>query len=91
MFQLNKRWSGVYGFSKLDGFAGRDATLRKFEKFTLDHQGFQALYAETLMSREEFCHMFPRQIYDKVGVKMPFKTKVFLSLHMFKRRGMWIR
>lgn len=72
---------GVYGFSKLDGFAGRDATLRKFEKFTLDHQGFQALYAETLMSREEFCHMFPRQIYDKARDVDPLNKEAFPDVY----------
>jgi hypothetical protein len=49
---------GVYGFSTIPTFAGRDKTLRLFEKFTLDHGGYQALYAETLMSYEEFCKMF---------------------------------
>ena len=57
---------GVYGFSTLEKFAGRDKTLRRFEKFTLDHFGFQALYAETLMNYNEFCTMFPRAIYDQV-------------------------
>ena len=71
MFQLNKRWSGVYGFSKLDGFAGRDATLRKFEKFTLDHGGQQATYAQTYMSREQFRDMFPRGLYDSVTDRLP--------------------
>ena len=57
---------GVYGFSHLPDFAGRDKTLRKFEKFTLKHNGFQALYAETLMSFDEFCTMFPWVLYDQV-------------------------
>ena len=59
---------GVYGFSTIPTFAGRDKTLRLFEKFTLDHGGYQALYAETLMSHEEFCQMFAeyRQQYEQV-------------------------
>ena len=57
---------GVYGFSEMENFDGRDKTLRKFEKFTLENNGFQALYAETLMSHEEFCTMFPRSVYDQV-------------------------
>ena len=59
---------GVYGFSTIPTFAGRDKTLRMFEKFTLDHGGYQALYAETLMSYEEFCQMFAeyRKQYEKV-------------------------
>ena len=57
---------GVYGFSHLPNFSGREKTLRSFEKFTLTHKGFQALYAETLLNYEEFCQMFPREIYEKV-------------------------
>ena len=57
---------GVYGFSGSEKFEGRDKTLRKFEKFTLENLGFQALYAETLMSHDEFCTMFPRSIYEQV-------------------------
>ena len=60
---------GVYGLSSMPGFAGREDTLRRFEKFTLEKGGFQALYAETLMSYEEFCQMFKEheQFYSKVG------------------------
>ena len=60
---------GVYGLSTKPGFAGRADTLRQFEKFTLEKGGFQALYAETLMSYEEFCQMFKEQeqFYNKVG------------------------
>ena len=57
---------GVYGFSHIQDFEGRDKTLRKFERFTLKHNGFQALYAETLLNYEEFCKMFPRVVYDQV-------------------------
>ena len=45
---------GIYGISHKSDFAGREGTLRKFEKFTIDKGGFQALYAETLMDYEEF-------------------------------------
>ena len=60
---------GVYGLSTKPGFAGRADTLRRFEKFTLEKGGFQALYAETLMSYEEFVQMFKEseQFYSKVG------------------------
>ena len=57
---------GVYGHSKLPNFIGRERALKAFEKFTLEHQGYQALYAETLLSYEEFCTMFPREQYDLV-------------------------
>ena len=57
---------GVYGHSQLTNFIGRERALKAFEKFTLEHQGYQALYAETLMSYEEFVTMFPREQYDLV-------------------------
>ena len=57
---------GVYGSSHLPTWNGRDCALRKFERFTLEHKGYQALYAETLMTFEEFTTMFPRKMYDKV-------------------------
>ena len=57
---------GVYGHSELADYVGKDPALRKFEKFTLDHMGFQALYAETLMTKEEFTQMFPRETYERV-------------------------
>merc|ERR1712050_227331 len=70
---------GVYGFSTIPTFAGRDKTLRLFEKFTLDHGGYQALYAETLMSHEEFCQMFAeyRQQYEQVRKRIPFCEEAF--------------
>ena len=58
---------GVYGFSQIPNWPGADKTLRKFEKFTLEHQGFQGLYAETLLTLDEFCEMFPHQLYKRVS------------------------
>jgi hypothetical protein len=31
----------VYGTSTIPTYKGRDATLREFEKFTLEHGGYQ--------------------------------------------------
>ena len=59
---------GVYGHSKLPNFVGREKALRTFEKFTLEHKGYQALYAETLMPYEEFTEMFPRHLYELVSI-----------------------
>jgi Delta24-sterol reductase len=42
-----------------------DAT-RSMEKFLLEHRGYQALYAVTQLSREEFRRMFDRTLYDRV-------------------------
>ena len=65
---------GVYGHSDLENYVGKDEALRRFEKFTLEHEGFQALYAETLMTKEEFVTMFPRQIYEKVRAEILFTS-----------------
>ena len=64
---------GVYGTSSKPGFAGRAATLRVFEEFTLARQGFQALYAETTLTHPEFCRMFREheQFYTKVSPTPP--------------------
>ena len=32
---------GIYGWSPLQNWAGKDPTLRMFEKFTLKHGGYQ--------------------------------------------------
>lgn len=72
---------GVYGFSEMENFDGRDKTLRKFEKFTLENNGFQALYAETLMSHEEFCTMFPRSVYDQARDQLPLCKKAFPEIY----------
>ena len=32
---------GIYGWSPLPNWAGKDPTLRMFEKFTLKHGGYQ--------------------------------------------------
>ena len=59
---------GIYGISHKSDFAGREGTLRRFEKFTIAKGGFQALYAETLMNYEEFTRMFQEHdhYYQKV-------------------------
>jgi len=72
---------GVYGFSQIQNFDGRDKTLRKFEKFTLENNGFQALYAETLMSYDEFCTMFPRHIYDQTRNRLPLCKEAFPEIY----------
>ena len=84
---------GVYGLSTKPGFAGRADTLRRFEKFTLEKGGFQALYAETLMSYEEFCQMFKEheQFYSKVGClfqSFPFFIQL-LCRPEFSSRSAW--
>ena len=63
---------GIYGWSSLPDWRGRDPTLRLFEQFALEHGGYQVgssagiitttalqgLYADTLLSVEDFKEMF---------------------------------
>ena len=72
---------GVYGHSKLKNYVGREKALKSFEKFTLEHKGYQALYAETFMTYEDFTNMFPRIQYDLVNIKREnvFFFKYFLQ------------
>ena len=75
---------GVYGHSHLKTWEGKEKALRKFERFTLEHNGYQALYAETLMSYDEFNAMFCRELYDKV--RLFTFTFFFLKLIMIFRQ-----
>jgi len=69
---------GVYGLALNHNYQGHEATLRGFEKFTMDNGGYQALYAETYMSREEFNKMFePEVIYEKVRDRLPLCKEGF--------------
>ena len=43
--------------------------VRKMEKFTRDVKGYQLLYADTFMTREEFREMFDHTLYDEVRKK----------------------
>ena len=69
---------GVYGHSKLPNFVGREKALRTFEKFTLEHKGYQALYAETLMPYEEFTEMFPRHLYNQVSIQRKAIKEIYI-------------
>ena len=74
---------GVYGVTELNEFNGRDATLRKFEKFTLEKGGFQALYAETLLEEEDFDRMFVegQHYYKKARASLPLCSEAFPEVY----------
>jgi len=74
---------GVYGWCQRSDYPGKDATLRRFEKFTLDHGGYQALYAETLMSYEEFNQMFAqfKEHYWKAKAQLPLSLEAFPEVY----------
>lgn len=67
---------GVYGTPKKPGFDGNSA-LRELEKFVIAHNGYQAMYAVTLMNREQFRTMFRHDAYDKLRKKIPNCERAF--------------
>ena len=74
---------GIYGWSPLPGWAGKDTTLRMFEQFTLKRGGYQGLYADTLMSFEEFFQMFSEfgEAYAKVRARLPHCNEAFPTVY----------
>ena len=63
---------GAYGIppavKRKGPWDGREM-VRKMEKYTRDVKGYQLLYADTFMTREEFREMFDHTLYDKVRKK----------------------
>jgi delta24-sterol reductase len=63
---------GAYGIppavKRKEPWDGREM-VRKMEKYTRDVKGYQLLYADTFMTREEFREMFDHTLYDKVRKK----------------------
>ncbi|XP_022101668.1 delta(24)-sterol reductase-like [Acanthaster planci] len=56
---------GAYGTPKRKGFHFVETT-RRVEEFVRSVHGFQMLYADTHMTREEFRQMFDHTLYDKL-------------------------
>ena len=59
---------GIYGWSPLPNWAGKDPTLRMFEKFTLKHGGYQV-----------FSGNFDKKSYFFSGFLSLFKKSYFFS------------
>ncbi|GAU92811.1 hypothetical protein RvY_04844 [Ramazzottius varieornatus] len=60
---------GAYGEPKVPGFQYRETT-RKIEAFVRRHAGFQMLYADSYMTKEEFREMFDHSLYDTMRLKL---------------------
>lgn len=60
---------GMYGVPKVNNFHPEKST-RKVEKYVTDVSGFQMLYADTYMTREEFRRMFDHSLYDRLRNEM---------------------
>jgi len=56
---------GAYGNPTIPQWNAVES-LRRIEKFVRDVGGFQALYADTYMTRSEFREMFDHRLYDRV-------------------------
>jgi delta24-sterol reductase len=71
---------GAYGVGKTPGFDG-NAALHECEQFVIEHKGYQAMYAKTLLSKEDFRKMFDHSYYDILRSKLPFSDKAFPEVY----------
>ena len=55
---------GVYGVPKNERFDA-EKTTRKVEEFVRNVAGFQMMYADSYMTRDEFRAMFDHSLYDR--------------------------
>lgn len=67
---------GAYGTPLKTNFDNASA-LPLLEKFVIDHHGYQALYAKTTLSREDFRTMFDHNDYDQLRERLPFCKQAF--------------
>ncbi|XP_013773171.1 delta(24)-sterol reductase-like isoform X1 [Limulus polyphemus] len=64
---------GLYGEPQVMGYqAARDT--RKMEAYCRKTGGFQMLYADSYMTKDEFCEMFDHQLYDKMREQLNCKS-----------------
>ncbi|XP_042214180.1 delta(24)-sterol reductase-like [Homarus americanus] len=60
---------GTYGVPKVEKFEPVETT-RRIEKFVRKVKGFQMMYADSYMTREEYREMFDHSLYDKMRAKL---------------------
>lgn len=71
---------GAYGTPKRAHFDGNQA-LKKLEEFVIENGGYQALYARTLMTEEQFRTMFDHSTYDGLRARMPYVKNAFGDIY----------
>lgn len=71
---------GAYGNPTYEGFNAKEA-CRKVENFVREKKGYQMMYADSYMTREEFRQMFAHGVYDKLRAKMPLCLKAFPEVY----------
>jgi len=67
---------GAYGTPDKPDFDNALA-LPLLEKFVIEHRGYQALYARTAMSREDFGTMFDHSGYQRMRERLPYCRQAF--------------
>jgi delta24-sterol reductase len=67
---------GAYGTPRKENFDNATA-LPRLEKFVIEHRGYQALYARTALSREDFRTMFDHTDYDTLRERLPYCEQAF--------------
>jgi len=67
---------GAYGTPRKPDIDNR-AALPLLERFVIDNQGYQALYAKTLLSRADFRTMFDHTDYDRLRQELPYCLQAF--------------
>jgi delta24-sterol reductase len=71
---------GAYGVGKVPGFDG-NSVLQKCEQFVIKNQGYQAMYAKTLLTKEDFRKMFDHSYYDILRAQLPYSDKAFTEVY----------
>ena len=67
---------GVYGSSHKDDFDNR-SELPSLEALVIESHGYQALYAVTTLTRDQFRTMFDHSAYDRLRTQLPLCTRAF--------------
>lgn len=71
---------GAYGTPSIQSFNGNDA-LHELEQFVIKNSGYQALYARSLLSENDFRVMFDHSLYDKLQKEMPHTIEAFGTVY----------
>ena len=71
---------GAYGTPHKKDFDNRSAQPL-LEKFVVEHDGYQALYAKTTLSLDDFRKMFDHGDYDRLRESLPYCTEAFDQIY----------
>jgi delta24-sterol reductase len=71
---------GVYGNPTVDTFHAKN-TCRALEDCVRRMKGYQMMYADSYMTKEEFKEMFDHETYNKLRAKLPHCTTAFPEVY----------